>query len=92
MTKFFWVSILLNVIGVILLYVFLIWPHWYFGLSHRPQLIMEISLVMMVIGQIFVAFISSKKFNGNVLVGSIPIIIPIWYYFVIVRPLIIAYM
>lgn len=92
MTKFFWVSILLNVIGVILLYVFLILPHWYFGLSRRPQLIMEISLVMMVISQIFVAIVWSKKFKGSVVVGSIPIIIPIWYYFVIVQPLIIAYM
>jgi uncharacterized membrane protein len=67
------VSILLNVIGVILLYVFLILPHWYFGLSRRPQLIMEISLVMMVISQIFVAIVWSKKFKGSVLAGSMPI-------------------
>lgn len=61
MTKFFWVSILLNVIGIVLLYVFLILPHWYFGLSRRPQLIMEISLVMMVISQILVAIVCNKR-------------------------------
>ena len=92
MKKFFFVSVGVNLLGIILLTVFVFFPHWYFGLGSRPQLIMEFSLSLMVIGQISFAFVWRKKINLSLVIGLLPILIPIWYYLVIARPSIIAYM
>lgn len=92
MKKFIFTSIAFNVLAVILLTLFVILPNWYFGLASKQQLIMEISLPFIIIIQILAAFVQKNKFNGNFFVGILPITIPIWYYFYMVKPLIIAYM
>jgi xanthine/uracil/vitamin C permease (AzgA family) len=92
MKKFLWTSIGINFLGIILLTSFVILPRWYFGLGRTPQLIMEFSLPIIVVGQIVAAIIWSRKYKGSIIIGILPIMIPIWYYFEVVRPLIIAYM
>jgi len=92
MRNFFWASIGINLLVIFLLKVFVILPYWYFGLGRTPQLIMEFSLPSIVVGQIVAAIIWSRKIKGNVLIGILPVIIPLWYYFDMVRPIIIAYM
>jgi hypothetical protein len=92
MKKFILLSIVLNVSAIFLLTLFVILPRWYFGLGSGPQLFMEISIPTIIIIQISAAFVQSKNFNRNFIIGILPIIIPIWYYFYVVRPSIIAYM
>jgi len=77
---------------IILLSLFVILPRWYFGLGRTPQLIMEISLPILIVMQILASIIWNGKFNTRALIAILPILIPIWYYFVVVRELIIAYM
>lgn len=92
MKKFLLKSIGINLLVIIMLTSFVILPRWYFGLGRTPQLIMEFSLPIIVVGQIVAAIIWIGKFKGSIIIGILPIIIPIWYYFEVVRPLIIAYM
>lgn len=92
MKKFLLISVVLNVLVIILLSLFVILPHWYFGLGRTPQLIMEITLPIIVISQVLASIIWNKRFKSNIVLGVLPILIPIWYYFVVVRELIIAYM
>lgn len=92
MKKFLWTSIGINLFAIILLTALVILPRWYFGLGRTPQLIMEIALPAIVIGQLVAAGIWGRKYKGSILLGILPIIIPIWYYFEVVQPLIIAYM
>ena len=92
MKKFLWTSIGVNLLLIILLTLFVILPRWYFGLGRTPQLIMEFFLPIIIIGQIIAAITCNKKSKGSIIIGILPIIIPISYYFEVVRPLIIAYM
>ncbi len=92
MKKFILLSITINVLIIFLLTLFVILPRWYFGLGSGPQMFMEISIPIIIIIQIAASLVQNKKFNSNVIIGILPIIIPIWYYFYVVKPLIIAYM
>ena len=92
MKKFILLSIIINVLVIFLLTLLVILPRWYFGLGSGPQLFMEISIPILILIQIAASFVQNKNFNQNFIIGILPIIIPIWYYFYVVKPLIIAYM
>lgn len=90
MKKYFWIGIGVNLAVTILLTIFLILPRWYYGLGSTPQLILELSLLLTAVGQILSAFIWKIKYNGNVIIGILPILILIWFYIKIASPLFIT--
>ena len=89
MKKFLLKSIALQTLTTILLTLFVIMPRWYFGLGRGPQLFMEITIPIIIVMQIVASILWNKK---SIIIGILPIVIPICYYFTTVRELIIAYM
>lgn len=85
MKTFFLTSLTIQLISVIALTIIFIVPTWYFGLANGQRLNLQITLLILIVGQIVAAILWRKMFKENILLAVIPILIPILYYGIIVQ-------
>ena len=70
-------SILLNIACLTLLWLKIVWPNFYFGLSSDEHTIYYIVVSTMILLQLVIGYYWSNKTNTNLFGAVYPVLIPI---------------